>query len=623
MSEPAPPNQFTGDVAALADFDPNLAVAGHENKGYLTLFDVFTKAAKFAEEKGDKQSAAALAFLAVLTGFGDSFDTPQTPFMPMIQLEGRRSAIPSDLTNTDLEALKVLAAKTTVHVLRARLHDVLWVRAKIVSAGQEAARQYIEAAKLQDNDEDWTDALRSFKRALQLAATFGRTKPLFNETVGAVETSVKASASAKEGYRTLMLARVLFTHKVGKPSEYATLMSQVAQQAEAAGDFRRCTEYRDHEAEWHFATGESKAAMNARLMGAEAALKLAEARAADGNAALAASQLYIEAIEKLQRAEAPKARILEAKERLNQLQEAAVAEMKTFDVKFDISGEIAKAQEYVRSDNFRVSVLKLVRGVPLFDPVKVRADVLATAKEFPLSHLIPRGQVDEKGRTTAVQGAVLGGTPEEQQASIHAQMFAHVKPQWALIVNAFITPAREEILTIHFPTFEDLAFLVRNNPFVPPRHERTILRGLHAGFYGDFVVAAHILTPQIENSIRYVLESRGVDVSHLKPDGTQPVKILGGLLELPETEKAFGAPMVFELRGCLIEKTGFDFRNRVAHGFVSDPECDSPAATLVWWQFLRLCFTAHLLTQPPSEPARPAEKNGEASGDCARGPSGS
>ncbi len=42
-------------------------------------------------------------------------------------------------------------------------------------------------------------------------------------------------------------------------------------------------------------------------------------------------------------------------------------------------------------------------------------------------------------------------------------------------------------------------------------------------------MCAHLLVPQVENSLRFVLESNGVDTSIFQPDGTQPVKVLGGL----------------------------------------------------------------------------------------------
>jgi len=116
------------------------------------------------------------------------------------------------------------------------------------------------------------------------------------------------------------------------------------------------------------------------------------------------------------------------------------------------------------------------------------------------------------------------------------------------------------------------------------------LRGIHAGFHGDFLVAAHLLVPQVENSIRHVLAGNGVDVSNLMSDGTQPVKILGPLFGLAETTAIFGESICFELRGLLIEKMGCDFRNHVAHGFVSEADCYGDASVNLWWIVLRLCL---------------------------------
>jgi hypothetical protein len=74
-------------------------------------------------------------------------------------------------------------------------------------------------------------------------------------------------------------------------------------------------------------------------------------------------------------------------------------------------------------------------------------------------------------------------------------------------------------------------------------------------------------------------------------DGTQPVKVLGAIFGIKETTEIFGEALCFELRGCLIEKTGWNFRNRVSHGFVSEAECYSDAAQTICWLVLRLCLT--------------------------------
>jgi len=180
---------------------------------------------------------------------------------------------------------------------------------------------------------------------------------------------------------------------------------------------------------------------------------------------------------------------------------------------------------------------------------------------------------------------------EEAEEAFQSEMFSHfsrfLMPHKT---RCFIEPAREQFIFDHQPDIYDLIFIVRNNPFIPEHHEGIFLRGLHAGFHGDFLLASSLLVPQIENSIRSFLEVRGVDVTNLMDDGTQPYKLLGPLFDLPETTEIFSESFVFELRALLIEKSGPEFRNRYAHGFVTEAECHSETAIYLWWLVLRICL---------------------------------
>ncbi len=42
---------------------------------------------------------------------------------------------------------------------------------------------------------------------------------------------------------------------------------------------------------------------------------------------------------------------------------------------------------------------------------------------------------------------------------------------------------------------------------------------------------------------------------------------------MKELKHILGEQMCFELRSCLIEKSGFNFRNRLARGFVTEVDC--------------------------------------------------
>jgi hypothetical protein len=297
-------------------------------------------------------------------------------------------------------------------------------------------------------------------------------------------------------------------------------------------------------------------------------------------------------IEALRQAGEKPERIAALRRRLTELQAASLSEMQTFTTQVDLTKAIEAAVAHVKSPSFHDAVFKLAIGYPLSDPSEVREVVMKQAHEHPILHVFGASITDEKGRTMARKAPLIDTRDSDNPEALEAEMFSHAAQiDWPIRVSGYIEPARMQIFNDHHPTFQDLLFVVRYNPFIPPGHEGIFLRGLHAGFHGDFVVAAHLLTPQIENSLRYVLESHGVDVSNLMSDGTQPVKVLGPIFGMSETKQIFGEKLCFELRGCLIEKTGYDFRNRVAHGLIHEAECYSTAGATVWWLVLRICLT--------------------------------
>jgi len=159
-----------------------------------------------------------------------------------------------------------------------------------------------------------------------------------------------------------------------------------------------------------------------------------------------------------------------------------------------------------------------------------------------------------------------------------------------MVVTWIIEPARVAIVDEHGIRISDLGFLVVDNPFVPPGREGIYLRGIQEGFFGDWLVAVHLLVPQIEASLRHVLQQHGVVTSTLEEDGTQKERDLNQLLWMKELEQIFGADTLFDLRGILIERFGHNIRNKSAHGLMSEGAFYQPAAIYLWWLVLRLCW---------------------------------
>jgi len=119
--------------------------------------------------------------------------------------------------------------------------------------------------------------------------------------------------------------------------------------------------------------------------------------------------------------------------------------------------------------------------------------------------------------------------------------------------------------------------------------ERSFARGLHAGLKGDFLLSTHLLIPQVENSIRFILEQHGVVTSYLNAEGIQDEKDINALLYTPELQDILGEDMLFDLQCILVERVGSNMRNRMAHGLLPDLYFSVPQAQYVWWIVLKLC----------------------------------
>ncbi|NEQ40471.1 MAG: DUF4209 domain-containing protein, partial [Okeania sp. SIO3I5] len=145
--------------------------------------------------------------------------------------------------------------------------------------------------------------------------------------------------------------------------------------------------------------------------------------------------------------------------------------------------------------------------------------------EEPLSLMVSKVRINQMGKVVARQSNKLeeaikseSGKPEK---AIKYEMYEQNMKDQILIAQAVIEPAIEQINLEHSVQVEDFLPIVENNSFVPPERVHLFGKGLYAGITGDFYTSTHILIPQIENSIRYLLQKQGVLTSKYDDKGIQ------------------------------------------------------------------------------------------------------
>jgi len=198
--------------------------------------------------------------------------------------------------------------------------------------------------------------------------------------------------------------------------------------------------------------------------------------------------------------------------------------------------------------------------------------------------------INKMGKTVSRQrGFALSDDPKEAELAIHFEMCQNAVYHQNMQSQAYIEPARYQINLEHNVRLNDILSIVSHSPFIPPEREYLFSKGLYAGLTGDFFTSTHILIPQIENSIRYIMGKKGIITSGLDDNGIQNEHSLNSTLYRPELANIFDENTLFDLKCLLIEHAGSNLRNRMAHGLISDDEFMSPLMSYVWWLTLRLC----------------------------------
>ena len=583
---------LSGNTLPDVNFDKLLQNAKeHTCRAYS---DLSFALARTADGDGRKTDAALMQSLGILLSFAPNYENSTEPYRPEIQYgDGRRSLIPDDLGKEDLILVRELFSRTRNTAIRSRLGDILWIKERDHKIALSIIQDYIDVGRPLLEQTNWREACPLFRRSLQIGNSLGRKNAGWQTAAEAFIAALDHPSCNLPTFGCISFLHIALDLQVGDTLVLAEKASGLAQRASADNAPNVEREFRNLEIEFWRRCKEFDKQKAASLAAAMTHLVESEAQLLGGTPSyMAASGLLVKGIEALRQANADPAFIAGLRQKLQKYQQESLKELGQISMPdFDISDAAEAAQKFVERDNVIDALKLLAFGHDLINVEKHRKDVLKRSENAPLSYLINTGLMDKQGRVEEKLDGLFLKTGDEFEKCLEGHMFHQAaKLDWRLRAAMFIEPARLKIWLDHRPTASDMRFLVTYNPFIPPGHEHIFLQGLFYGLTGDLILSSHLLTPQLENSIRHVLQSAGVDVSNINADLTQPVKILGPLFDLPEMKKFFGPDMCFELRGHLIEKSGFAFRNQLAHGFISDEDCYSEAALSVWWLTLRLCF---------------------------------
>lgn len=186
-----------------------------------------------------------------------------------------------------------------------------------------------------------------------------------------------------------------------------------------------------------------------------------------------------------------------------------------------------------------------------------RKQLMEYAKQLPFEYRIARQLTDQKGRVVSTVGPI--GEDLEGQL---AQHMSRTMSMTAVFLSAVLV----RLVARYAVTAEALTNAMSESPLFGKERQQIISRGLESYLNEDYVVAVHLLIPQIEHAIREMVELAGGSVLKPRRGGGFHLKNLDELLRDTIVAKCIGDDMVTYLRVLLSDQRGWNLRNDLCHG---------------------------------------------------------
>jgi len=513
-----------------------------------------------------------------------------------------RSALPTDFSAEELEILGEFVVQVDEPWLRARLADLVWFQQRprasaMLFTAVDAYRSVPLTRKL------WlAGAGDGWRRALSLARMAGDGA---RERVQDMEAALLSAFdnADEEPHWKQRIAELIFDTGLAEDRRPAIAESlvEMGKRVGLSGDGFLARDV------FALARGFFKR-LRDETRSADMGVDIAESWVADANTKIgggtpsntvAASFLEnaIQAFRTVPRRERARlnidARLHQVQMQLGEAGAQAVTEMTAISTPLiDITELVERARTAV-SGNEPLAALKAFAVLYLGpNAAKLRREAEASAQRFSLSRLFSTTSLSRDGRVIARQaGGNLGGN-EDSEEQLLASMIRDHQTMVALVIQSQMLPAIDILRAEHKFTLQDFVNLAGACPLIPPGREGLVGKGLLAGLNGDFDVALHLLSPQVEHFVRYHLKQAGILTTRVDPAGIENEIGLSSLMDSPGVDDVLSANLAFEIRAMFCNPHGPNLRNDVAHGLVDDEQGNSLPSAYAWWMIFRLVFVS-------------------------------
>lgn len=564
-------------------------------ESYVDLFSAFDRLSKSRKEAGSEEDYHTLKLLAELCSMHIKTESLAEPFGPRLSGPGggERTFIPDDLTDEDLSGLEQFLSGVDNHWLRARIADTLWVRIRRKELALVAMESYLflSDTTIRFNHE----AMQLRRRALLIARAFDSAvweTSIRGLVVKFLGDNVDTIVDKLDLYR-------LFSGYLGvidNKNEVLEALIVLGNKSASDGNPIIAREF------WGMARdqyrGQNERDIENILTHKIADSFLEEARAQDPEQGIVmVSDRYIRAA-LAEYTELPRAyrqehnieyHIADLRKELGKIGIEVVKSMGSISSgPFDIS-------ELVRTTEARIQGATVSDALYEYARICYRTNIDATrdlakdlVKNHPMLHLFGGVTFSSDGRVVAQNNPLDPSDSESYRRTVEAETVRQFGTTLGISAAGCIIPGLEVLQCEHHISLDQCRRMATQTVLIPADRTEAWAKGLYHGLHGSLLEAVHILVPQVEYWLRWLLQAEGIDTIVREKDGTDKQMSLEALLAHPEMRAMLSEGLWFEMNYYFLSPHGANLRNGLLHGLLPDTEVNVSLLYSMWHMCLRL-----------------------------------
>jgi len=210
---------------------------------------------------------------------------------------------------------------------------------------------------------------------------------------------------------------------------------------------------------------------------------------------------------------------------------------------------------------------------------KVMQQLKDLYKKSPVLSSATQKILDREGRIIAE----VGSLEEDKEGRIVFQISQNMR-----MMSPFLRETLEVLIKKFNLDTKSIVNYFYESPIFDEKRKDFFVRGIKAYLRNDYLVALHILVPQIEALIRNLAEESGLPVLKPSRSGGFHYKTLDNLLRDDEIINALGEDICLYFRTLFTDQRGWNLRNNICHGISQIQDFDQAAADRVFHALLCL-----------------------------------